>query len=198
MWLLDRVSQKIKLIYQQFFQKNDIDVINTLPNTFFTVNSIRIKHMDDTVDFDHIIIGPSGIFCIQEVNYPGLLKGDDNIWIHETEKKNSTIKNPFELVNKYIETIKYIIRKNDRYLFNEPLKSDEIPIYPLIINCAASGRMNIVTRPFPVIKPFDLKRIIKISSEDEFMTKDECLKLGKLLMSKNIKKNININENDYR
>lgn len=129
MWLLDKVSAKVKLIYQQFFVKEEQDVFNSFPNTFFTINGLRLGYHEDSVEIDRLIIGPSGIYCIQEINYPGVISGDENCWIHEKDKKSKTIKNPYGLANKYTETIRQIIRKNEKYLFSDPMKSAfKIPI----------------------------------------------------------------------
>lgn len=198
MWLLDRVSAKIKLIYQQYFHKEEQDVYNSFPNTFFTINDLKLRYKNDSIDIDHLIIGPSGIYCIQDINYPGTLTGDENCWEHQTDKKTYHIKEPYELAEKYNDIIHYIIRQNEKFLFSDPLKSDEIPVFPIIINAASSGRMSITRGRIPVIKSFDLKRIININSNEEFLTTNECMKLGKLLISKNTNRKVVDNELDYR
>lgn len=197
MWFLDKVSAKVKLIYQQFFTKEEEDVFNSFPNTFFTINGLRIGYNDDSVEIDRIIIGPCGIYCIQEIDYPGVISGDENSWIHEENKKSKVIKDPYELANKYQETIRQIIRKNEKYLFNDPLKSDSVLIYPIIVNISSTSRINLRNSPIPVIKSFDLKRIINLNSKEEILTTDECVKLGKILAGKNTNKNITDNSMDY-
>lgn len=132
--VLKKVS-KISGIYGQPGEEKVSAVLEELlPDDYVILNSPRISYHGATIDIDHVVIGPNGIFAIESKNMHGKITGGlMGNWNQERKRtgKHRRVKigNPANQVNHYAKILKsYMIV---RYL-NEVGNKVNVKIYPVV------------------------------------------------------------------
>lgn len=91
-------------------EKVAYELASNLPDSYVILNSPRIYYKGETVDIDHIVIGPNGIFAIESKNMLGKINGGlMGNWVQEKRRAGKKLKikigNPANQVNQYTKII---------------------------------------------------------------------------------------------
>lgn len=133
--VLKQVS-KISGVYgQPGEEKVSITLEENLPGDFVILNSPRISYHGATIDIDHVVIGPNGIFTIESKNMQGTITGGlMGNWTQERKRggkgRRVKIGNPASQVSHYAKILKSYIGGKYAHEFNAKLP---IKIYPIVV-----------------------------------------------------------------
>lgn len=133
--VLKQVS-KISGIYgQPGEEKVSVTLEENLSGEFVILNSPRVSYHGASVDIDHVVIGPNGIFTIESKNMQGRITGGQmGNWIQERKRsgKPSRVKigNPANQVNHYAKILKSYL--GGKYAHEYKVKLP-IKIYPIVV-----------------------------------------------------------------
>lgn len=106
-----------------------------LPDSYVILNSPRIHYKGETVDIDHIVIGPNGIFAIESKNMLGKITGGlMGNWTQEKRRAGKKIKikigNPSTQVNQYGKIIHTFLSAHYARTYQEKIG---IHLYPMVV-----------------------------------------------------------------
>ncbi|KNZ69696.1 serine/threonine protein kinase [Thermincola ferriacetica] len=133
--VLKNVS-KISGIYGQPGEEKVSSLLEkSLPEDYVVLNSPRIFYHGATIDIDHVVIGPNGVFVIESKNMHGKISGGlMGNWTQERKRsgKNKKVKigNPANQVNHYAKIVKSYTTV--RYL-NEYGDKVSVKVYPIVV-----------------------------------------------------------------
>lgn len=133
--VLKQVS-KISGIYgQPGEEKVSTTLEEKLPGDFVILNSPRISYHGATIDIDHVVIGPNGIFTIECKNMQGAITGGlMGNWTQERKRSGKSrrvkIGNPASQVSHYAKILKSYIGGKYAHEYNERIS---IKIYPIVV-----------------------------------------------------------------
>lgn len=133
--VLKQVS-KISGIYgQPGEEKVSATLEEKLPGDFVVLNSPRISYHGATVDIDHVVIGPNGIFTIESKNMQGTITGGlMGNWVQERKRSGKgrrvKIGNPASQVSHYAKILKSYLGGKYAHEYNTKIS---IKIYPIVV-----------------------------------------------------------------
>ncbi|PKM82662.1 MAG: hypothetical protein CVU89_03955 [Firmicutes bacterium HGW-Firmicutes-14] len=133
--ILKQVS-KISGVYGQPGEEKVSRILaEKLPDDYVVLNSPRIYYHGATIDIDHIVIGPNGVFVIETKNMQGLIMGGlMGNWVQERKRtgKNRKVKigNPANQVNQYGKIVRSYLGSRFSY---ETGSKINIKVYPVVV-----------------------------------------------------------------
>ncbi len=133
--VLKNVS-KISGIYGQPGEERVSSLLQErLPDDYIILNSPRVSYHGATIDIDHVIIGPNGVFAIESKNMHGkILGGLMGNWTQERKRsgKSNRVKigNPASQVNQYAKIVKSYLTV--KYLQDYGNKVN-VKLYPIVV-----------------------------------------------------------------
>jgi len=133
--VLKQVS-KISGVYgQPGEEKVSATLEENLPGEFVILNSPRVSYHGATIDIDHVVIGPNGIFVIESKNMHGKITGGlMGNWLQERKRSGATrrvkIGNPANQVNQYAKILKSYIGGKYAHEYNDKLP---VKVYPVVV-----------------------------------------------------------------
>lgn len=133
--ILKQVS-KISGVYgQPGEEKVSATLEENLPGDFVILNSPRISYHGATIDIDHVVIGPNGIFTIESKNMHGKITGGlMGNWTQERKRSGKgrrvKIGNPAAQVSHYAKILKSYLGGRYAHEYSDKLS---IKIYPVVV-----------------------------------------------------------------
>ena len=138
-------------------------------NESYLLNDINIRCNGRSSQFDHILIGPGGIFCLETKNYSGKYHVENNQWVFFNGKERKYIDSPQEQSCYHVSVL------------SELLYTDRKSMVPLVVFANKKAKFEGDNKPCPVIYVEELKK--EVSSYRKLYSKKEVEKIAKKIMS---------------
>ncbi|MCH4552887.1 NERD domain-containing protein [Aestuariibaculum lutulentum] len=143
---------------------------------YLVLNDVLLKFGDSTTQIDHIVVCKSGIFVIETKNYKGWIYGHEHAeyWMQSIYKFKKKLRNPIKQNWVHVFALKEILAP---FGF--------IEYFPVVV-FAGSGKLKHVTSSLPVIKTKKLRRVIKKSTQTDYLPPDIMKQIADTLLESNI------------
>lgn len=140
-----------------------------LPDNCFLLNDINVRCNGKSSQFDHIIIAPQGIFCLETKNYSGSYYQTGSNWSFFCGKQRKYMESPQEQSCYHVSVL------------SELLFTEKKSMIPLVILANEKAKFNGEDKPCRVIYLKDLKK--EISYHEKIYTKKEAEKIARKILS---------------
>ena len=138
-------------------------------NDYYLLNDINVRCNGKSSQFDHILVGPQGIFCLETKNYSGSYSPSGESWMFYNGTGRAYMESPQYQSFYHASVLAELMHKEKR------------KIIPLVVFANKKAKYNGGNKPCPVIYFDKLKE--EVCSHDNVYSKKEMKKIAKKILS---------------
>lgn len=133
-------------------------VLENLPDGYVVVNDVWVSHGKRRCQIDHLVMGPSGVFVIEDKNWKGEVTGrvDDREWLQRKSDTVVRLPNPIRQAASHAYTVRGLLNKNALRVFGDPGAAKTLWVQPVVVSAHPAGRFHVDDCPIPLLTPRDL------------------------------------------
>lgn len=138
-------------------------------NEYFLLNDINVRHNGKSSQFDHIIVCPKGIFCLETKNYSGNYTPNGESWMFYSGRGKIYMDSPQYQSCYHVSILADMLAKEKKHMI------------PLVVFANKKAKYNGDPKPCPVIYYDQLKETI--TAYPKVYTKTEAKNIAKKILT---------------
>lgn len=152
-------------------------ILGRLPNRYKTMSGLMLRVAGETLQMDHVVVSPDGVFVIKIKHHEGSISGNgkEQYWTHTMNQKKTRFYNPVWQNHGDIQSLKKV------------LKDYPGSIYSSIVGFSRRADVTDVSSESPVVYFDQLPDEILKKRQDEPLTSVQVENIAGVLERRNIK-----------